>query len=105
MYYWCSWLYPNIPNEVGLLFHKEALDKWQNKTVSTESLIELAELVLRNKYFEFNDRFKKQKEGTPYAIVFMTALEEEILESLIKEPLMELNRWYFYGLASRRKWT
>ena len=94
MYYWCSWLYPNIPNEVGLLFHKEALDKWQNKTVSTESLIELAELVLRNNYFEFNDRFKNQKEGTtietkfapPYAVIFMAAWEEEILESLIKKP-------------------
>ena len=50
------------------------------------------ELVLRNDYFEFNDGFKKQKEGTaigtkfapPYAIIFMAALEEEILESLIK---------------------
>ena len=84
-------LYPNIPNEKGLLFLKKALDKRQNKTVSTESLIEVAELVLRNSYFEFNDKFKKQKEGTaigtkfapPYAIIFRAALEEEILESLI----------------------
>ena len=38
--------------------------------------------------------FKKQKKGTaigtkfslPYAIIFMAALEEEILESLIKKP-------------------
>ena len=37
-------LYPNIPNEEGLLFLKKALHKWRNKTVSTESLIELAEL-------------------------------------------------------------
>ena len=61
--------------------------------MSTESLMELAKLILRNNYFEFNDKFKKQKEGTaigtkfapPYAIIFMTALEEEILESLIKK--------------------
>ena len=61
--------------------------------MSTESLIELAELVLKSNYFEFNDRFKKQKEGTTigtkfgasYAIIFMVALEEEILESLIKK--------------------
>ena len=60
--------------------------------MSTESLIELAEFVLRNDYFEFNDRFKKKKEGTtigtkfapPHAIIFMVALEEEILESLLK---------------------
>ena len=75
-----------------MLFFKKALDKRRYKTVSTESLIELAERVLRNNYFEFNDKFKKQKEGTatgtkfapPYAIIFMAALEEEILESLIK---------------------
>ena len=68
--------------------------------MSTESLIELAELVLRNNYFEFNDKFKKQKEGTatgtkfapPYAIIFMAALEEEILESLIKKPWL----WWRY---------
>ena len=77
-----------------MLFFKKALHKRRNKTVSTEFLIELAELVLRNNYFEFNDWFKKQKEGTaigtkfapPYAIIFMTALEEESLESLIKKP-------------------
>ena len=30
--------------------------------MSTESLIELAELVLKNNYFEFNYRFRNQKE-------------------------------------------
>ena len=94
-------MYPNIPNEEGLLFPKKALDKWRNKTVSTESLMQLAELVLRNTYFEFNDKFKKQKGGTaigtkfapPYAIIFMAVLEEEILESLIKKPwLVEVHR-------------
>ena len=41
-----------------------------------------------------SDRLKKQKEGTaigtiftpPNAIIFIAALEEEILESLIKKP-------------------
>ena len=61
--------------------------------MSTELLIELAELILKNKYFEFNDRFRKHKEDTAigtkfasaYAIIFMAALEEEILESPIKK--------------------
>ena len=48
-------LYPNIPNEEGLLFLKKALDKRRNKTVSTESLIELAELVLRNRTLFLSD--------------------------------------------------
>ena len=57
-------LYPNIPNDVGLLLLKKTLDKRQNKTASTKSLIELVELVLNNNYFEYNDRFTKQKKGT-----------------------------------------
>ena len=40
-------LYPNVPNDQGLLFLKKALDKRQKKTVSTESLIELAEFILK----------------------------------------------------------
>ena len=76
-----------------MLFLKKALGKRRNKTVSTESLIELVELVLTNNYFEFNDRFRKQKEDTTigtklapsYAIIFMAALEKEILGSLIEK--------------------
>ena len=41
-------MYPNILNEEGLCYLKEALDKRHNKTVSTESHIELIELVLKN---------------------------------------------------------
>ena len=61
--------------------------------MSTESLIELAELVLKNNCLEFNDKFRKQKEGTaigtefapPYAIIFKAAFVEEILKSLINK--------------------
>ena len=50
----------------------------------TESLIELAELVLKDNYFKFNDRFRNNKEGIAlgtkfvplYAITFIAALEE-----------------------------
>ena len=38
-------LYPSTPNEEGLILVKKALDKRRNKIVSTESLIELAEVV------------------------------------------------------------
>ena len=59
----------------------------------TESFIELVELLLANNYFEFNDRFRKQKKDTTigtklapsYVIIFMAALEKEILGSLIEK--------------------
>ena len=72
-----------IPNEEGLRFMKEALNKSQNKNMFIESLIELAELVLKDKYFKSNDRLRNKKEGTAlgtkfvplYAIIFIAALE------------------------------
>ena len=88
-------MYPIIPNDEGSLFLKKALDRGRNKSASTESHIKLPELILKNNYFEFNDRFRKQKEGTkfgiigtkfalPYVIIFMSALVKEILESLLR---------------------
>ena len=93
-------LYPNNPNEEGLRFLKNALGKRSNKNVSTDTLIELAELVLQNNYFEFNEQYLKQIRGTaigtkfvpPYAIIYMVALEEDFLETLIKKPWL----WWKY---------
>ena len=52
-------LYPSIPNEKGLRFLRNVLEKRSNKNVTTDILIELAELVLQNIYFEFNERYLK----------------------------------------------
>ena len=53
-------LYPNIPSEEGLRFLRNALKERSNKNVSTDTLIELAELVLQNNYFEVNEQYLKQ---------------------------------------------
>ena len=47
-------LYLNIPNEEDLRFLRNALEKRSKKNVITDTLIELAELVLQNNYFTFN---------------------------------------------------
>ena len=68
--------------------------------MSTDSLVELAELVLKNNYFEFNEKFLRQIRGTaigtkfapPYAIIYMAALEEDFLETIIKKPWL----WWRY---------
>ena len=77
-------LYPNIPHEDGLAALKKALDNREDKSLSTESLLELSECVLRNNIFEHNDHYFKQLRGTaigtkmapPYAILFMADLED-----------------------------
>ena len=88
-------LYPNIPHEDELVAMRKALDTRQDKAVSTDSLIELAECVLKNNIFEHNTSFYKQLRGPaigtkmapPYAIIFMGDLEEQFLEDCDKKPL------------------
>ena len=81
--------------EDGLVAIRKALDARENKTVSTDSLIELVECVLKNNIFEHNTSFYKRLRGTaigtkmapPYAIIFMGDLEEKLLKDCDKKPL------------------
>ena len=86
-------LSPNIPHEEGLVTISRALDTRKDETISTDSLMELAECVLKNNIFEHEKSVFKQLRGTAigtkmaprYAIIFMDYLEEDILsKSLLK---------------------
>ena len=44
-------LYPNVPHEEGVIVIREALDATKDKTMSTDSLIELPECVLKSNIF------------------------------------------------------
>ena len=91
-------LYPNIPQDEGLDFLN--LDSRVNKQVTRDTLTELAKLVLKNNIFEFPDKTYKQihrtaigtKFAQPYAVLFMAALEEKILNKVKKK----LNVWWRY---------
>ena len=63
-------LYPSIPHEKGLEALKGALDSREDKTVSTGSLTELAQIVLKNNCFEFNGEFYQQLQGTAVGTKF-----------------------------------
>ena len=67
-------VYPIIPNEEGLRFIRNVLEKISNKNVSTDTLIELAELVLLKIIFEFNERYLKQIRGTSIGTKFVSLL-------------------------------
>ena len=62
--------------------------------MSTESLCELTEIVLKNNVFEFNEKVFRQLRGTaigtkmapPYAILFLADLEENFLEGCEFKP-------------------
>ena len=60
------------------------------RKVTTETLVELAEVVLKNNNFQFYEKTLKQLRGTAIAtkfaplhgIIFMADLEERILEDI-----------------------
>ena len=62
--------------------------------MTTETLLELAEIVLKNNIFQFNEKILKQLRGTatgtkfavPYAIIFMADLDERILKDIEIKP-------------------
>ena len=87
-------LYPSIPHNVGLRALKEALDKREQKKIPTEDLLQMAEFVLKNNFFEFNNQIKQQISRTvigakcapTYACIFMDKVETEFLETQTDKP-------------------
>ena len=93
-------LYPNIPHSEGLNSLRRFLELRDNKQISSDTLIELAEIVLKSNFFEFDLKTFKQVRGTAigtkfaprYAILFMADLEEEILNAFEEKPVI----WWGY---------
>ena len=93
-------LYPNIPHSEGLTSLRRVLELRDNKQISSDTLIELAEIVLKNNIFQFDEKTFKQVRGTaietkfasPHAILFMADLEEKILSAFEKKPMI----WWRY---------
>ena len=67
-------LYPSIPHGEGLDAVREALDRRENPDVATDTLAGLASLVLENNYFEFNDKFYRQKLSTAIGTLYLSSL-------------------------------
>ena len=77
-------LYPHILNQAGLSALKEALGNKSAKNISTETLIQMTEFVLKNNFFEFNNKVFQQISGTvigtkfppPYVCIYMEELSK-----------------------------
>ena len=77
-------LYLNISHEERLASIRKHLDNRKNKELTIDTLVQLVDIVLKNKYFQFLDKTFKQKRGTaigtkfapPYSILFMADLEK-----------------------------
>ena len=63
-------LYPNIPHEEGLSALRKRLDNRMEKYISSDTLCDLAEVVLKNNIFKFGKKTLKQKRGTAIGTKF-----------------------------------
>ena len=88
-------LYPSISHEAGLKALREVLDQREEHSIPTSELLRMADLRLKNNYFEFNRQIKQQISGTaigskfapPYACLFMDKSKTALLETQELQPL------------------
>ena len=57
-------LYPSIPHKADLQTSRRRLNKRKTSDIPTKDIVQIAELVLKNNFFEFNGEVKRQKSGT-----------------------------------------
>ena len=57
-------LYPSIPQNEGISAFQQKLEEQPSTKIPTNVLLKLAEFVLKNNFFEFNDKIKQQVSGT-----------------------------------------
>ena len=92
-------LYPNIPHKERLEIMKNFLNERDDIPVSTESLCELAKIILEENYFELGEDAFRQilataigtKFAPTYANIFMAGLERKIFENGEFNPLVWLS--------------
>ena len=93
-------LYPRISHEAGLEALYEKFEERVGKKIPSSDLVNMAEFVLKNNYFEFDSKVKKQISVTairtrfapPYACIFMEKVEREFLEEEDIKPWV----WFRY---------
>ena len=86
--------YPKISHEESLALLRKFLDVREEKKVTTETLLKLAKIVLKNNIFQFNEKTLQQLRGTRigtkfapmYAVIFMADLKKRILEEIKLQP-------------------
>ena len=89
-------LYPNITHHLSLQSLRKRLNETGICKVHTEEIISMAEFVLQNNYFEFNEKVCRQVSGTaigttfvpPYACIFMYEMETSFLKTQQLQPFI-----------------
>ena len=91
-------LYPSIPHKAGLQTLYEKLEEKADKKIPLTDLVEMAEFILKNNFFEFETKIIQQISGAAiatmfvpsYACLFMDRIENDILDSELVNPWLWL---------------
>ena len=91
-------LYQSILHREGILALKGKLKEQTSSKIPTNDLVKLAEFVLKNNFFEFNNEIKQQISGTaigtkfapPYACIYMDKTETDFLKTQELQPFVWL---------------
>ena len=89
-------LYHSISHEAGLQALEETLENRNHKQISTDKLFNMAQLVLKNNFFKFNNDVFQQISGTafgtkfaqPCACIFMDQVETKFLRTKSHQPIV-----------------
>ena len=84
--------YPNIQHEKDIASPCKIFETRDSKQISRNTLMALAEVVLKNNIFEYDEKIFKQKSGTvigikfapPYDILYIADFEKEMFHPKIK---------------------
>ena len=105
--------HPSIPHQAGLIALKKTLDKSLSKKIPTDNLIKMAEFVLSNNFFEFNNCTFQQISGMaigtkfapPYACITWIKLnrngEKELEKFMSSFNSLTPNCKFTYGSSKK----
>ena len=90
----------SIPHKPGLKALKNDVEKREQEHIPTKKLINMAESVVKNNFFEFNGSAKQQISGAvigkkyapTYACIYMDGVEIEFLKTQERTPPV----WFRY---------
>ena len=96
-------LCPRIAHNEGISALKQKIEEQPLAKIHTNDLVKLAEFVLKNNLFEFNEKAKQQISGTtigikfarPYACTYMDKTETDFLKTQDLQPFIWL-RYFDY---------
>ena len=91
-------LYPSIPHYAGLQALYEKLEEITDEKNSSTDLVEMAEFILKNNFFEFETKIIQKISRTaigttfapPYKCLFMDRIENDFLDSKIVKSWLYL---------------